>query len=48
MSHWIDDLYVFLNNSKEKDIVERKRGQPNKIHLAPSIKNINSPDVRDY
>jgi hypothetical protein len=48
MSHWIDDLYVFLNNSKEKDIVERKRGQPNKIHLAPSIKNINSPDVCDY
>lgn len=48
MSRWINDLYVFLNNAKEKDTVERKRGQPNKIHLAPSLKNINNPADIEY
>ena len=48
MSRWVEDLYVFLNNAKEKDTVERKRGQPNKIHLAPSIKNLNNPADIEY
>jgi hypothetical protein len=48
MSRWVEDLYVFLNNANEKDTVERKRGQPNKIHLAPSIKNINNPADIEY
>ena len=48
MSRWINDLYVFLNNANEKDTVERKRGQPNKIHLAPSLKNLNNPADIEY
>ena len=48
MSRWVEDLYVFLNNANEKDTVVRKRGQPNKIHLAPSIKNINNPEDIEY
>ena len=48
MSRWVEDLYVFLNNANEKDTVERKRGQPNKIHLAPSLKNINNPADIEY
>jgi hypothetical protein len=48
MSRWTEDLYVFLNNANEKDTVERKRGQPNKIHLVPSLKNLNNPADIEY
>jgi hypothetical protein len=48
MARWVYDLNVFLNNSNEKDTVEKKRGKPNKIHLAPSIKNINNPADIEY
>ena len=48
MARWTEDLFVFLNCANEKDIVERKRGKPNKIHLAPSIKNINNPADIEY
>lgn len=48
MSRWVEDLYVFLNNANEKDTVEKKRGKPNKIHLAPSIKNLNNPADIEY
>ena len=48
MERWTDELYVFLNNAKAKDTVERKRGQPDKIHLAPSLKNLLNPADIEY
>lgn len=48
MSRWTEDLFVFLNNAYEKDTVVKKRGQPDKIHLAPSINNLNNPADIDY
>jgi hypothetical protein len=48
MARWTEDLFVFLNSANEKDTVERKRGQPNKIILAPSIKNLHNPADIDY
>jgi hypothetical protein len=48
MSRWIDDLYVFLNNAGDKDIVERKRGHPDKIHLVPSLNNLFNPADIEY
>jgi hypothetical protein len=48
MSRWTEDLYVFLNSAKEKDVVEKKRGKPNKIHLVPSLKNLNNPADIEY